>query len=135
MIVSLIFSIASGFVISRIGNLTPTVMGTIITTLGFFFLFLMHATQVSIAAVLVLIAVGLAFMQVGSMNVVLALTPKQFSGISLGMTLLIYLIGASIGPVIAGIYMEANQGNLINRQTYSPSRHQPLYFHLQNHTT
>jgi MFS family permease len=112
MIVSLIFSIASGFVISRIGNLRPTVMGTIITTLGFFFLFLMHATQVSIAAVLVLIAVGLAFMQVGSMNVVLALTPKQFSGISLGMTLLIYLIGASIGPVIAGIYMEANQVSL-----------------------
>ncbi|HXW12508.1 MAG TPA: MFS transporter, partial [Nitrososphaeraceae archaeon] len=109
MIVSLIFSIASGFVISRIGNLRPTVMGTIITTIGFFILLLMHATQVSIAAVLVLIAIGLAFMQVGSMNVVLASTPKQFSGISLGMTLLIYLIGASIGPVIAGIYMEANQ--------------------------
>jgi fucose permease len=62
--------------------------------------------------VLVLIAVGLAFMQVGSMNVVLASTPKQFSGISLGMTLLIYLIGASIGPVIAGIYIEANQVSL-----------------------
>jgi hypothetical protein len=28
------------------------------------------------------------------------------------MTLLIYLIGASIGPVIAGIYMEANQVSL-----------------------
>ena len=51
-------------------------------------------------------------MQVGSMNVVLASTPKQFSGISLGMTLLIYLIGASIGPVIAGIYIEANQVSL-----------------------
>jgi fucose permease len=112
MIVSLIFSIASGFVISRIGNLKPTIMGTIITTIGFFVLFLMHATQVSIAAVLVLIAVGLAFMQVGSMNVVLALTPKQFSGISLGMTLLIYLIGASIGPIIAGIFMESNQVSL-----------------------
>lgn len=112
MIVSLIFSIASGFVISRIGNLRPTVMGTIITTIGFFILLLMHATQVSIAAVLVLIAMGLAFMQVGSMNVVLASTPKQFSGISLGMTLLIYLIGASVGPVIAGIYMEANQVSL-----------------------
>jgi MFS family permease len=117
MIVSLIFSIASGFVISRIGNLRPTVMGTIITTMGFFVLFLMHATQASIAAVLVLIAVGLAFMQVGSMNVVLALTPKQFSGISLGMTLLIYLIGASIGPIIAGMYMEANQVSLQANKT------------------
>jgi len=119
MIVSLIFSIASGFVISRIGNLKPTVMGTIITTIGFFVLFLMHSTQVSVAVVLVLIAVGLAFMQVGSMNVVLALTPKQYSGISLGMTLLIYLIGASIGPVIAGIYMEANQVSLQADNTVS----------------
>jgi len=119
MIVSLIFSIASGFVISRIGNLKPTIMGTIITTIGFFVLFLMHATQVSVAVVLVLIAVGLAFMQVGSMNVVLALTPKQYSGISLGMTLLIYLIGASIGPVIAGIYMEANQVSLQADNTVS----------------
>ena len=121
MIVSLIFSIASGFVISRIGNLRPTVMGTIITTIGFFILLLMHATQVSIAAVLVLIAMGLAFMQVGSMNVVLASTPKQFSGISLGMTLLIYLIGASIGPVIAGIYMEANQVSLQADKPISPT--------------
>lgn len=121
MIVSLMFSIASGFVISRIGNLRPTVMGTIITTIGFFILLLMHATQVSIAAVLVLIAVGLAFMQVGSMNVVLALTPKQFSGISLGMTLLIYLIGASVGPVIAGIYMEANQVSLQADKPISPT--------------
>jgi dipeptide/tripeptide permease len=48
-------------------------------------------------------------MQIGSVNVVLTSTPKQFSGVSLGMNLLIYLIGASVGPVIAGTYMQANQ--------------------------
>ena len=48
-------------------------------------------------------------MQIGSVNVVLTSTPKQFSGISLGMNLLIYLMGSSVGPVIAGIYMQANQ--------------------------
>ncbi len=109
MIVSLIFAIVSGFIISRIGNLRPTIIGTIITTIGFFLLFMMHSSQVLIAVILVVVAVGLAFMQVGSMNVVLASTPKQFNGISLGMTLLIYLIGASIGPVIAGTYMESEQ--------------------------
>ena len=36
-------------------------------------------------------------------------TPKQFSGISLGINLLIYLIGGSVGPVIAGVYLQANQ--------------------------
>ena len=109
MIVSLIFSVASGFVVSKFGNLRPTTLGTIITTIGFFVLFIFHSTEASITAVLVIVAIGLALMQIGSVNVVLTSTPKQFSGISLGMNLLIYLIGSSVGPVIAGIYLQANQ--------------------------
>ena len=109
MIVSLIFSVASGFVVAKFGNLRPTTMGTIVTTLGFFVLFMYHSSEASIAAVLVIVAAGLALMQIGSVNIVLTSTPKQFSGISLGMNLLIYLIGSSVGPVIAGIYMQANQ--------------------------
>ena len=109
MIVSLIFSVASGFIVSKFGNLRPITIGTIVTTIGFFVLFMFHSTEASIAAVLVLVAVGLALMQIGSVNVVLTSTPRQFSGISLGMNLLIYLIGASVGPVIAGIYLQADQ--------------------------
>ena len=109
MIVSLIFSVASGFVVSKFGNLRPITIGTIVTSIGFFVLFMFHSTEASIAAVLVLVAVGLALMQIGSVNVVLTSTPKQFSGVSLGMNLLIYLIGASVGPVIAGIYLQADQ--------------------------
>jgi hypothetical protein len=109
MIVSLIFSVASGFVVAKFGNLRPTIMGTIVTTLGFFVLFMYHSSEASIAAVLVIVAAGLALMQIGSVNIVLTSTPKQFSGISLGMNLLIYLIGSSVGPVIAGIYLQANQ--------------------------
>jgi MFS family permease len=109
MIVSLIFSVASGFVISKIGNLKPTTIGTIIATVGFFILFMFHSTEAAIATVLILVAIGLALMQIGSVNVVLMSTPKQFSGISLGMNLLIYLMGASVGPVIAGSFLQANQ--------------------------
>src|SRR6476646_191047 len=109
MIVSLIFSVASGFIVAKFGNLRPTTLGTIITTIGFFVLFMYHSSEASIAAVLVIVAIGLALMQIGSVNVVLTSTPKQFSGISLGMNLLIYLIGSSVGPVIAGMYLQANQ--------------------------
>jgi len=109
MVVSLIFSVASGFVVAKFGNLRPTTMGTIVTTFGFFVLFMYHSSEASIAAVLVIVAVGLALMQIGSVNVVLTSTPKQFSGISLGMNLLIYLIGSSVGPVIAGMYLQADQ--------------------------
>ena len=95
--------------VSRFGNVGPTFIGTIVTTVGFFVLFMFHSTEASITAVLVIVAIGLALMQIGSVNVVLTSTPKQFSGISLGMNLLIYLIGSSVGPVIAGIYLQANQ--------------------------
>ena len=50
-------------------------------------------------------------MQIGSVHLVLPSTDKHFSGISLGMNLLIYLIGSSVGPVIAGIFMQAHSGN------------------------
>ena len=109
MIVSLIFSVASGLVVSKFGNLRPITIGTIITSIGFFVLFMFHSTEASIAAILVLVAIGLALMQIGSVNVVLTSTPKQFSGVSLGMNLLIYLIGASVGPVIAGTFMQSDQ--------------------------
>ncbi|MGG6460452.1 MAG: MFS transporter [Candidatus Eiseniibacteriota bacterium] len=109
MVVSLIFSVASGFLVSRFGNLRPTMVGTLVTTLGYFILLLNHSAETTIAAVLVIVAVGLALMQIGSVNVVLTSTPKQFSGISLGMDHLIYLIGSSVGPVIAGTYMQAHQ--------------------------
>ena len=109
MIVSLVFSVASGFVISKFGNFKPTTIGTIITSVGFFILFMFHSTEASIATVLILVAIGLALMQIGSVNIVLMSTPKQFSGVSLGMNLLIYLIGASVGPVIAGSFLQGNQ--------------------------
>jgi MFS family permease len=129
MTVSLIFSVASGFLVSKLGNLRPTTIGTILTTIGFFVLFLFHSTQASIAAVLVLIAVGLELMQIGSVNVVLTSTPKQFSGISLGMNLLIYLVGSSVGPVIAGIYLQANQV-FVNSGSISASFPSPESYNL-----
>ena len=111
MIVSLIFSVASGFIVSKFGNVKPTTIGTIITSVGFFILFMFHSTEASIAAALILVAIGLALMKIGSVNVLLTSTstPKQSSGVSLGMNLLIYLIGASVGPVIAGTFMQAIQ--------------------------
>jgi MFS family permease len=119
MAISLIFSVTSGFVISKFGNLRPTTLGTIVTTIGFFILFMFHSTEASIAAVLMLIGVGLALMQIGSVNVVLTSTPRRLSGISLGMNLLIYLIGSSVGPVIAGIYLQTNQVFVASRGIFA----------------
>jgi MFS family permease len=109
MVISLIVSIASGFIVSKFGNQNPTIAGTIISTIGFLFLFILHSTESLITISLAIIATGLSLTQIGSINMILVSTPKQSNGVSLGMTSLLYLIGTAVGPVIAGIFMQANQ--------------------------
>jgi MFS family permease len=109
MLVSLVVSIASGFIISKFGNQRPTVFGIIISIAGFLLMFLFHSTEILISINLAIIATGLSLTQVGSINIVLVNTPKQSSGVSLAMNTLLYFIGTSVGPVLAGVFMQANQ--------------------------
>ena len=109
MIVFLLFAPSSGFIISRLGNIKPTLIGSIISTIGFFSILLFHSTESMVAGTLAVIATGLSLTQVGGFNTILESTPRQFSGISLGMTVLLNLIGGAVGPAIAGIYMQTNQ--------------------------
>ena len=109
MIVFLLFAPSSGFIISKLGNLKPTVIGSMIGSIGFFSLLIFHSTGFLVSINLAIIAAGLSLTQVGAFNILLESTPKKFSGISLGMTVLFNLIGSSIGPTVAGIQMETNQ--------------------------
>ena len=109
MIVFLLFAPSSGFIISRLGNIKPTLIGSIISTIGFFSILIFHSTESMVAGTLAIIATGLSLTQVGGFNTILESTPRQFSGISLGMTVLLNLIGGAVGPAIAGIYMQTNQ--------------------------
>ena len=109
MIVFLVFAPCSGFIVSRIGNLKPTVAGTIIMTIGFFGLFMFHSTESMIAINLAIVAAGISLIQVGAFNITMEYTPLQFSGVSLAMSVVLVLIGSSIGPAIAAIYMQTHQ--------------------------
>jgi MFS family permease len=109
MAVFLIFAPSSGFIVSKIGNLKPTLAGTIIMTIGFFTLFLFHSTEFVVALNLAIVASGISLIQVGAFNITMEYTPMQFSGVSLGMSVVLVLIGSSIGPAIAAIYMQTNQ--------------------------
>jgi fucose permease len=93
----------------RGGNLKPTLAGSIISTIGFFSLFMFHSTQLLVATNLAVIAAGISLTQVGVFDVTMKNTPKQLSGVSLGMTVVLNILGSSIGPAIAAIYMQQNQ--------------------------
>jgi MFS family permease len=109
MIVFLIFAPASGFIVSKIGNLRPTIAGTIIMTIGFFMLYTSHSTELIIAIDLAIVAIGISAIQVGAFNITMEYTPRQFSGVSLGVSVVLVLIGSAIGPVIAATYMQTHQ--------------------------
>ncbi len=111
-IILLIFGPTSGFIISKLGSLKPIIAGTIITAIGFFSLLILHSTEFLVSVNLAILSTGLSLTSVGAMNVIILSTPRQFSGISLGMSSLMRIIGASIGPALAGMYMQTQQSIL-----------------------
>ncbi len=111
-LVLLIFGPTSGFIISRLGSTKPIIAGSIISTVGFVGLFMYHSTEFLVSANLAILSTGLSLTNVGAMNIVMLATPKQNVGVSLGMSTLIRIIGASVGPAIAGMFMQTHKTSL-----------------------
>ena len=65
-----------------------------------------HSTEFIVAANLAIVASGISLVQAGAFNITLECNPRQFSGVSLGMSVVLVLIGSSIGPAIAATYMQ-----------------------------
>lgn len=120
MIISLIISVLSGFLISRFGNIKPTIIGSVISVIGFSSLYIYHSTEFEIIINLSIIAGGLSLAEVGGFNITLVSVSPKVSGISMGITVLLFLIGMSIGPALSGIYLETFQSPImINKISYS----------------
>jgi len=112
MIVFLVGTVMSGFVLNKIKNTKLTLIGTIISTAGFFILLAFNSTPEMVSIGLAVLAVGLSFSINGGFNVILVSVPVQTTGIALGMTLLLDLVGMSVGPAVAGIMQQLHQGTV-----------------------
>ncbi|MBI1829233.1 MAG: MFS transporter [Thaumarchaeota archaeon] len=121
MIISLIVSAAGGFFLSRVGNFKLTALGTIICTVGFFSILAFHFSESMISVTLAIISVGLSFAIVGCFNIVLMSSPQKVQGISLGMTVLLMLVGNSLGPSLAGMYQQMYRDTIPNLSGSFPS--------------
>jgi len=111
-VILLVFGPTSGFIISKLGSMKPVIAGASITSAGFFGLLMFHSTTLSISANLAILSTGLSLTNVGAMNVTILSTPRQFMGISLGTSMLMRIVGAAVGPALAGMYMQSNQSIL-----------------------
>ena len=110
MIVSLVVSAAGGFFLARVGNFNLTTLGTIICAVGFFTILAFHFTESMISVTLAIISIGLSFAIVGGFNIILMSSPQKVQGISLGMSVLLMLVGNSLGPSLAGMYQQMYRG-------------------------
>ena len=108
-LVLLIFGPTSGFIISKLGSTKPIIAGSIIGAAGFATLLMYHSTEFMISVSLAILSTGLSLINVGAMNVIMLATPKQNVGVSLGMSTLIRIIGASVGPAMAGMFMQTHK--------------------------
>ncbi len=110
MIVLLIGTIMSGFILNRVKNTKLMLFGTAISTVGFFVLLTFHSTETMVPIGLTILAAGLALSITGAFNIILLSVPMQITGIALGMTLLLNLVGMSVGPALSGVFQEAYKG-------------------------
>ena len=108
MIMFLVFASVTPFIINRVGSIKPTIIGGIISLIGGFSLLMFHSSEFAVSANLAVIASGLSLTITATWNMVVSGSPKEFTGISVGVGALLLFIGMAIGPALAGVYM----GNL-----------------------
>ena len=112
MVVLLIGTIMSGFILNKIKNTKLTLIGTVISAIGFFTLLMFHSTESMVSIGLAILATGLSLSITGAFNIILLSVPMQVTGIALGMTLLLNLVGMSVGPASAGVFQQMYQGTV-----------------------
>ena len=121
-IIFVLFGPTSGIIISRMGSLKPIIIGTIITSISFLFMLFFHTEEYYISVALAVFATGLSFTAVGAMNIIILFTPSNYIGTSTGLSVLIRILGSSVGPVVAALYMQLNQSDIaINESYFYPS--------------
>jgi MFS family permease len=112
-IVLLIFGPTSGFIVAKMGSIRPIIIGLAVTSAAFLGLLAFHTNLLTISVNLAILSTGLSLTNVGAMNVTMLATPLQYTGMSLGTNNLMRIIGSSIGPALAGMYMQANQSPVV----------------------
>jgi MFS family permease len=94
----------AGILAVKHGSSKFIVPGSIILCIGILALLVFHSTSGQVASVLILFAVGGAFVTL-SANVIIYFTPPKDTGVVSATYSTMRIIGGAIGPVIAGMFM------------------------------
>jgi MFS family permease len=108
-IIILVFGAASGFIITRVGTMKTIIIGTVVGAIGFSVLAIFHSSAFLLSLYLGIVAIGISLSSVGAQNVVILSIPRQNSGMSLGLTTFLRILGSSIAPAVAGMVLQQYQ--------------------------
>ncbi|HEY8523238.1 MAG TPA: MFS transporter, partial [Nitrososphaeraceae archaeon] len=122
MITFLVFATISSFIINRFGNVKPAIIGGIFVIIGTSSLFIFHSTEIEVSANLALMAVGLSLTNIVGWNILVSSSPKEYTGISVGVGALLFFLGMAIGPALSGIYIQMNQSIIEGIDGLFPSK-------------
>ncbi len=120
MIGFLVFASITPFIINRIGGVRPIIIGGIVSLVGALGLLGFHSTEFTVSVSLAVLASGLSLTMTAAWNLVVSKSPKEYTGISVGVGALLLFIGMAIGPALAGVYM-ANHETIAGIQGSYPS--------------
>jgi MFS family permease len=105
----LTIGLSSGPIISKLGNTRVTLIGSIVSAIGFITLLLFFHSLGLLLISLAILGAGSQLLHQGAVNINLVSTPKNQTAISFGISNVFYLMGSSIGPTLVGMYMQSNQ--------------------------
>ncbi|MDE1873009.1 MAG: MFS transporter [Thaumarchaeota archaeon] len=108
MIMFLVFASVSAIIIRKIGNVKPTMLGGMISVIGAVGLLVFHSSELQVSVNLAIIATGLSLTSTAVWNILVTSSPKEFTGISVGVGAMLFFIGMAIGPALAGLFMQSN---------------------------
>jgi MFS family permease len=127
MISFLVFASITPFIINKIGSTKPIIIGGIVSLFGTFGLLMFHATEFIVSINLAIIASGLSLTMTAIWNIIVSSSPKEFTGISVGIGALLLFIGMAIGPALAGVYM-ADHENIGTKVSYPSAQSYDMVF-------
>ena len=108
-LIILVFGAASGLIITRLGSMKTIIIGTVVGAIGFSALEIFHSTEFLLSLNLGIVAIGISLSSVGAQNVIILSIPRQNSGMSLGFTTFLRILGSAIAPAVAGMVMQQYQ--------------------------
>jgi MFS family permease len=105
----LVFGPVFGLLLAKKHKLNTKLLipGMVIMSVSFLLVTLFHSTSSNVTASLFIFGIGAALLPVTLINIIIALTPRELTGISSASTSDMRIIGGAIGPVIATVILSS----------------------------